>query len=103
MGRLEAARLRLEQAIDRLDGAVSRRLGEAGKDDPPALRAALAKVEDERDTVGSDLEALRADHRKLAAALREAQENYAASQVVTEAVAGRLETAIDQLEVVLES
>ena len=55
-----------------------------------------------RDGLHADLESLRAEHRKSGAALRDAQENYAAMQVVSEAVAGRLDGAIGELKILLK-
>jgi hypothetical protein len=61
----------------------------------------LEATERERDSLEADLEAFKGDQRKLSVALREAQENYAATQVVNEAVAGRLDDAIGELKTLL--
>ncbi len=103
MTKLGTARLRLEKAIDRVDKAITRRTWGLRGEERAAPRAGRAKAEGQQGALKGDLETLRGDHRKLSAALREAQENYAASQVVTEAVAGRLEAAIGKLKGVLES
>ncbi len=101
MATLEEARTRLEIAVDRLDGAITKSLIKAEGDDSAVQREAIAKLESERDALRSSLESLRADHEKLSAALRDAQENYAATQVVNEAVAGRLDAALGQVKQVL--
>ena len=44
---------------------------------------------------------MRTEQRKSGAALHDAQENYAAMQVVSEAVAGRLDGAIGDLRTLL--
>ena len=103
MATLDEARTRLEKAVDQLDGAITTSLQDSAGDDPTARAATTEKLESERDELKRNAEALRADHDKLSLALREAQENYAAAQVVNEAVAGRLDEALVRLKTVLES
>jgi hypothetical protein len=103
MATLDEARTRLEKAVEQLDGAITTSLQDSAGDDPAARAAALEKLESERDEMKRNAETLRADHNKLSLALREAQENYAAAQVVNEAVAGRLDEALTRLKTVLES
>ncbi len=100
---------RLREASDRLDRAIAR-LGTAldNRDDPSlqdridALEASLATVERERNTLRTDLDNLKSDQTRLNTALKDAQENYAAMQVVNEAVAGRLDGAIGTLRALME-
>ena len=101
MGKLEEASARLQAAVERLDKVLS------GSSDSMAaqvssLSSALETTENERDSLKSDLAGLRTEHDKLHKALREAQENYAAMQVVNEAVAGRIDGAIGGLQRMLE-
>jgi seryl-tRNA synthetase len=103
MATLDEARIRLEKAVEKLDGAFTTSLQGRDGDDPAARAAARKKLESERKELKRNGEALRADHNKLSIALREAQENYAAAQVVNEAVAGRLDEALERLETMLES
>ena len=103
MATLDEARTRLEKAVEQLDGAITASLQGNGGDSPAARAAAMEKLESERDELKRNTDALRADHDKLSTALREAQENYAAAQVVNEAVAGRLDEALGRLKTMLES
>lgn len=98
MSKLEEASVRLENAVGRLsaildnggEGGVATRLAD--------LSDNLAAAHQERDTLKSDVLALKNDQQKLNLALREAQENYAALKVVHQAVAGRLDGAIGELK-----
>ena len=103
MATLDEARSRLEKAVEQLDGALAASLQNSAGDDPAARAAAMKKLESERDRLKRDAETLRADHDKLSIALRAAQENYAAAQVVNEAVAGRLDEALERLKTMRES
>ena len=103
MATLEEARLRLEGAVVRLDEAITESLEKAGRDDPATQSDAIAKLESERGELRASLDSLRADHEKLSVALRGAHENYAAAQVVKEAVADRLDAAVGQIKRVLEA
>ena len=103
MATLQEARTRLEKAVEKLDGAIATSLQGRDGDDPAARAAAMEKLESERDELKRNGESLRADHDKLSVALREAQENYAAAQVVNEAVAGRLDEALERLKTILEA
>ena len=78
------------------NGSAKGAAGRAG-----GLAESLRTVQKERGGLHADLESLRAEHRKSGTALREAQENYAAMQVVSEAVAGRLDGAIGELKILL--
>lgn len=103
MAKLEEAAGRLDKALNRLGAAVEtqrQRCRSLGLRPAPEQ---LAAVEHERDNLRAELERLRVDHRKLSAALHEAQENYAAAQVVNEAVAGRLDITIGQIKSMLEA
>lgn len=103
MVKLEEAAQRLERALGKLAvAAETQRQRHATLAARPSHEQ-LATIERERDSLKSELERLRADHRKLSAALREAQENYAATQVVNEAVAGRLDITIGQIKSMLET
>lgn len=98
MSKLEEASVRLEQAVGRLSAILDN-----GGRDGVATRLAdlsdnLTAAKQERDTLKSDVRALKSDQQKLNLALREAQENYAALKVVHQAVAGRLDGAIGELK-----
>lgn len=101
MPKLEEASARLDNAIQKLSETLS-----SGPRAEMASRVAgladrLEATAQERDALKTDLEAFKGDQRKLSLALREAQENYAAAQVVNEAVAGRLDDAIGELKILL--
>ena len=102
MSKLKKASARLEKAVDRLDAALETSQQRALQERLRAMEGALAAVERERDSLRADLENLKADQRRLNEALKDAQENYAAMQVVNEAVAGRLDNAIGELRTILE-
>ena len=102
MGKLEKASTRLQMAVERLDKVLSGTAGDSLAGQVSNLSTSLASAEGERDSLRADLDGLRAEHDKLHKALREAQENYAAMQVVNEAVAGRLDGAIGGLRKMLE-
>ena len=79
----EAAHQRLIEVVDRLQAAAERFVRE-------------------REALGAEVAALRADHEDLSAALRQSKEVYAALQATAEAVSHRLDAAIGQLKSVLE-
>lgn len=97
MSKLEEASVRLEKAVGRLSEALGNGGGGGVANRLADLTDSLASAEHERDTLKSDVLALKNDQHKLNAALREAQENYAALKVVHQAVAGRLDGAIGEL------
>jgi hypothetical protein len=101
MPNLDESVARLGRAVEQLTRALEN--GSAKGADGPAggLAESLRAVQKERDGLHAGLESLRAEHRKSGTALREAQENYAAMQVVSEAVAGRLDGAIGELKILL--
>ncbi|MFQ5984813.1 MAG: DUF4164 family protein [Alphaproteobacteria bacterium] len=66
------------------------------------LEAAAERIVREREALGAELAALRADHDKLSAALLQSEEDYGALQAMAEAVSHRLDAAIGQLKSVLE-
>ncbi len=82
--------------------ALENGVAKGGDGQASGLAESLRTVQKERDDLHRDLETLRAEHRKSGSALRDAQENYAAMQVVSEAVAGRLDGAIDELKHLLK-
>ena len=102
MPNLDESVSRLKKAVEQLTRALENGVAEGGDGQASGLAESLSTVQKERDDLHLDLEALRAEHRKSGAALRNAQENYAAMQVVSEAVAGRLDGAIDELRVILK-
>ena len=102
MSRLEEASARLDQAVKRLDAALNGSRQQSQKERLDSLAGSLAVVERERDTLRADLDSLKVDQTRLNGALKNAQENYAAMQVVNEAVAGRLDNAISELRTLLE-
>jgi predicted nuclease with TOPRIM domain len=102
MSTLDEAREHLEQAINRLDGAIDRRLEATCSQAGGVSQETLDRLETERARLAGELDSLRGEHAKLSDALNDAQKNYAASKVVDEAVAVRLDSVIGQLKTVLE-
>ena len=102
MSPIKTATSRLEKAIDRLDKAARKSQEEAGAQDAAKLAERLTKAEAERKGLDTDLIALKSDHKKLSAALREAHENYASTRLVNDTVAGRLDDAIGEIKTLLE-
>lgn len=101
MSKLEEASARLDQALDRLDEVLGKAPRKKLEERIGALEASLSVTGSERDRLRTELAALKADQQKLGSALRDSQENYAATQVVNEAVAGRLDNAIGSLKALL--
>jgi len=102
MGKLEEASARLQTAVERLDKVLSNGDGDNIVGRVSTLSDALSAVEGERDSLKSDLNELQTEQNRLHRALREAQENYAAMQVVSEAVAGRIDGTIGGLQKMLK-
>lgn len=99
MSELDAAQRRLNDALRRLEGALSRRLSTA----PGAgLERELHAVAAERDALARDVTVLRNECDRLSNALREAQEERRNLQEVTDAVARRLDGSIGELDRMLE-
>ena len=102
MTNLDESVARLGRAVEQLTQALENGVAKGGDGQASGLAESLRTVQKERDDLHRDLETLRAEHRKSGSALRDAQENYAAMQVVSEAVAGRLDGAIDELKHLLK-
>jgi len=102
MGKLEDASARLQTAVERLDKVLSNGNGDNIVGRVSTLSDALSAVEGERDSLKTDLDGLQTEQNRLHHALREAQENYAAMQVVSEAVAGRIDGTIGGLQKILK-
>jgi septal ring factor EnvC (AmiA/AmiB activator) len=101
MSKLEDASARLDQALDRLDEVLGKAPRKKLEERIGMLEESLSTTGSERDRLRAELAALKADQQKLGGALRDSQENYAAMQVVNEAVAGRLDDAIGSLKALL--
>ena len=91
----------LGKAVEKLTRALDNGSAKNAAGRASGLAESLRTVQQERDGLHANLESLRAEQRKAGSALRDAQENYAAMQVVSEAVAGRLDGAIDELKILL--
>ena len=102
MPNLDESVARLGKAVEQLTRTLENGANKGGAGQASGLAESLATVQQERDGLHADLESLRAEHRKSGAALCDAQENYAAMQVVSEAVAGRLDGAIGELKILLK-
>jgi len=101
MSKLEEASARLDQALDRLDEVLGKAPRKKLEERIGSLEDSLSVTGSERDRLRSELTGLKTDQQKLGSALRDSQENYAAMQVVNEAVAGRLDEAIGSLKALL--
>jgi hypothetical protein len=101
MPNLEEAVAHLGRAVEQLTRALEDGAGKGGGGQAGGLAESLRVVQKDRDDLTVEIETLRADQRKSGAALRDAQEHYAAMQVVSEAVAGRLDGAIGDLRTLL--
>ena len=101
MPNLEEAVDHLGKAVEQLTRALENGSGNGSTEQAGGLAESLRVVQKDRDDLTSKLESVRAEQRKSGAALREAQEHYAAMQVVSEAVAGRLDGAIGELRSLL--
>ncbi len=102
MPNLDESVVRLGEAVEQLTRALENGEAKGSNGQASGLAESLRTVQKERDELHRDLESLRTEHRKSGSALRDAQENYAAMQVVSEAVAGRLDGAIDELKDLLK-
>lgn len=102
MVKLEDASARLQTAVERLDKVLSNGAGDNIVGRVSTLSDTLSAVEGERDSLKTDLDGLQTEQNRLHRALREAQENYAAMQVVSEAVAGRIDGTIGGLQKMLK-
>jgi len=99
MSELDAAQRRLNEALRRLEGALSRRLATA----PGAeMERELRTIATERDALARDVSALRNECDRLSNALREAEEEKRSLQEVSDAVARRLDGSIGELDRLLE-
>lgn len=99
MSELDAAQRRLNEALRKLEAALSRRLSTApGADVERELRSVAA----ERDALARDVGVLRNECDRLSNALREAEEEKRSLQEVTDAVARRLDGSIGELDRMLE-
>ena len=98
MPTLEEAVNHLGKAVERMTRSIETGTVTEGARRTAVLSESLQVVQKERDELQAQLEALRLDHRKSGVALRDAQEHYAAMQVVSEAVANRLDGAINDLK-----
>jgi|GEM_PF-1886259 hypothetical protein len=101
MPNLDESVARLGRAVEKLTRALENGSAKSGSGSANGLAESLRTIQKERDGLHTDLESLRTEHRKSGSALRDAQENYAAMQVVSEAVAGRLDGAIGELKTLL--
>jgi len=95
---------KFDESIKRLHSAVGR-LEELLKSKDSNMAAQISKLQDslnkaegERESLIVDCDGLRRENDKLRPALREAQEKYAAMQVVNEAVAGRIDSTIKDIQ-----
>ena len=95
MAKIDAAKNRLEQAVARLEGAVTNLADREPGSDRDALTAQKAELE-------SELTALKAEHAALAGKLDTAHQKYQALEAVIESVSSRLDTTIGRLRTVLE-
>ncbi|MBT3628920.1 MAG: hypothetical protein HOM52_13010 [Rhodospirillaceae bacterium] len=101
MPNLDEAVAHLGRAVEQLTRALENGAGNGDAEQAGGLAESLRVVQKDRDELHGELESLRAEQRKSGAALRDAQEHYAAMQVVSEAVAGRLDGAIGELRILL--
>lgn len=100
MSDLNTAQRHLNEALRRLESALSRRLSSApGAETEQALRAATA----ERDAMARDVTALRAECDRLREALREAEEEKRSLREVTDSIAERLDGSISEIDRMLGS
>ena len=98
MPTLEEAVNHLGIAVERMTRSVETGTATEGARKTAVLSESLQAIQKERDELQAQLEALGIDHRRSGSALRDAQEHYAAMQVVSEAVANRLDSAINDLK-----
>ena len=101
MPNLEEAVAHLGRAVEQLTRALENGSGNGSAEQAGGLAESLRVVQKDRDELTAAFETMRAEQRKSGAALHDAQENYAAMQVVSEAVAGRLDGAIGDLRILL--
>lgn len=98
MPTLEEAVNHLGKAVERMTRSIETGTVTEGVRRTAVLSESLQAVQKERDDLQAQLEALRLDYRKSGLALRDSQEHYAAMQVVSEAVANRLDSVINDLK-----
>ena len=98
MTNLAKAMDHLGRAVDQITAASQSWGHENRKKQGNVATDSLASVQAEYDKLRKKLDDLTAEKRKSGAALRETQERYAALQVISEAVAVRLDNAINQLK-----
>ncbi len=96
MSELETAQQHLEQALQRFEDALARRLTVAGGEE------GMAQLSSERDNWARDVGALRAECDRLGTALSEAEREQQSLRAVSEDVAQRLDGSIDELNRLLE-
>lgn len=87
MANLQAAEERLQKALTRLENIIAKRTNGGG----PELTA-----------MAGELAALKSEHQRLAAALRDAEDGYAALRQVTNTVSTRLDATIGELGSLLD-
>jgi FtsZ-binding cell division protein ZapB len=85
---LDGAIDRFNQAVERLDSALEQAAGRVG--------AALAPSQKE-------VQALKEDRARLAEQLGQARSDYAALQTVTDQVEGRIDTAIENIRLMMRA
>ena len=98
MSALDVAEQHLTEALSRLEHALAQRIAAAD----PDQAAAVARLAEERDTLGRANEALREERDRLRAALQAAEEDRDAARKMTHEVAARLDVSIDELDRLIE-
>lgn len=99
MSSLDTAQRRLDDALERLQASLTRRLsGTSDGDAESALRAATA----ERDALARDMAELRSECERLREALREAEAEKRSLREVTGTIAARLDGSISEIDRLLE-
>jgi outer membrane murein-binding lipoprotein Lpp len=99
MAGLETAQRHVTEALQRLEAALVRRLTSAPGDGSHGNVEALNA---ERDTLARDVAALRGECDRLAAAVREAEEQNESMRNLTQSVARRLDGPIAEIDRMLE-
>jgi SMC interacting uncharacterized protein involved in chromosome segregation len=99
MAGLETAQRHVSEALQRLEAALVRRLSSAPGGGPQDNLEALNA---ERDRLARDVAALRGECDRLAAAVREAEEQNQSMRNLTESVARRLDGPISEIDRLLE-
>jgi hypothetical protein len=98
MSNLAKAMDHLGRAVDQITAASQNWGKDNRKKQVGGAADSLALVQAEYDKLQKKLDDLTLEKRKSGAALRETQERYAALQVISEAVAARLDNTINQLK-----